>query len=191
MAHSPDKSGVPTRGHQPSTLSRIWTFIVSGLAAFGTLSILVLMVIICADIVARNVMGSSLPLVSETGALMVVLIVALQLGATVHANRMARTEVISILLNQKSPRAAALLEVIFNLAGMAIVGAIAWASVDVLVGDYTSREFIGTPGLGTLPTWPFRALIMLGMSVAAIEFLVRAISSLRAAFGGSPAHESG
>lgn len=181
----------PDEGRQPGFPSRAWNFFVSALAAFGTLAILVLMIIICADIVARNIAGSSLPLVSESGALLVVLIVALQLGATVHANRLARTEIVPALLNKKSPRLAALLEAVFNLAGMAVVGAIAWASVGILNRDFSSYEFIGTPGLGTLPTWPFRALIMLGMAVAAIEFLVRAIASLRQAFGKGQMHEPG
>lgn len=187
----PQSNGVPSEGRHPSLPERIWGFAVSSLAAFGTLSILVLMTIICADIVARNLLGSSLPLVSETGALLVVLIVALQLGATIHANRMARTEVVSVFLSRKSPRAGAFLEAVFNLVGMGVIGAIAWASLGILTKDYTSHEFIGTPGLGTLPTWPFRALIMLGMAVAAIEFLVRAVANLREVFGKRTMHEPG
>ena len=59
---------------------------VEGLAALGTILIGFLMLIICADIVARNLMGSSLPLITELGALTLVMIVYLQLAATVRAD---------------------------------------------------------------------------------------------------------
>ena len=56
---------------------RIWNGGVDGLAALGTIMIVFLMAIIVADVVARNTMGASLPLIAELGALTVVLIVFL------------------------------------------------------------------------------------------------------------------
>ena len=166
-------------------LRRIWSLAVDGLAAMGTLLIGILMLIICADIVARNLMGASLPLVSELGALLLVMIVALQLATTIRANRMARTELVSIPLENGAPRAAALLQAVFSLCGAGLLGAIAWASVRVFTNDYDSGEFIGTPGLGTLPTWPFRALILTGFGFAAIECALAALRHLRAALRGA------
>jgi TRAP-type C4-dicarboxylate transport system permease small subunit len=154
---------------------------VDGIAALGTLLIVGLMLIICADIVARNVFGGSLPLVSELGALLVVMIVALQLAATVRADRLARTMAFLAPLEETRPRAAALLRAAYDLTGAAVVGGMAWATVSVLGKDWAAGEFIGTPGLGTMPTWPFRALILLGLAVAAAEFLRRAVVALRSA----------
>ena len=57
------------------------------------------------------------------------------------------------------------------------------ATLDVLSTDWERGEFIGTPGLGTLPTWPFRLFILVGLTVAALEFVSRAINSARAAAG--------
>lgn len=79
-------------GHRPGIVHRLWRWAVDGLAALGTLLIGVLMLLICADILARNLMGSSLPLISELGALTLVMIVYLQLAATVRADRLPRTE---------------------------------------------------------------------------------------------------
>ena len=169
--------GVPETGRPP----RLWGFVVDGIAALGTLLIVGLMLIICADIVARNLFGGSLPLVSELGALLVVLIVALQLAATIRADRLARTMAFLAPLEEKRPRAAALLRAAYELTGAAVVGGMAWATVSVLGKDWASGEFIGTPGLGTMPTWPFRALILLGLAVAAAEFLRRAVAVLRGA----------
>jgi TRAP-type mannitol/chloroaromatic compound transport system permease small subunit len=168
-----NSSGASVGGRRGTTVSRLWTYAVEGLAALGTVLICGLMVIICADIVARNLLGSSLPLISELGALLLVMIVALQLAATVRADRLARAEIFFEPFAARYPRAGDVLRALFNVLGAAVVGGMAWATIGTLQKDWASSEFIGTPGLGTLQTWPFRALILLGLSVAAIEFVVR------------------
>ena len=78
------------------------------------------------------------------------------------------------------------------IAGAAMIGLIAWASIRILQKDLASGEFIGTPGLGTLPTWPFRLLILIGMAVAALEFAAVALARFRNAFSGEKTtHEPG
>ncbi len=170
---SKSNANAPDAGRSDPPAIRVWNGVVESFAALGTVLIGGLMLIICADIVARNTMGASLPLVSELGAMIVVLIVALQLAATVRANRLARTEIFITPFTDRFPRAGAGLEALFDLIGAAVIGGIAWASIRILDKDWQSAEFIGTPGLGTLPTWPFRALILAGFAIAAIEFVVR------------------
>lgn len=184
--------GAPVPGRHSNLLRRGWALVVDGLAALATFLIGILMLIICADIVFRNGLGSSLPLVSEIGALLVVLIVALQLASAIRADRLAQVEIVMGELSHRAPRLAEILKAIFALTGAAMVGIVAWASVGIVVKDFTSREFIGTPGLGTLPTWPFRTLIMIGMAVAAIEFATVAFAHFRNAVTGERAtHEPG
>ncbi|WP_417670353.1 TRAP transporter small permease subunit [Roseibium sp.] len=169
-------------GRSQSLMLRGWHLIVDGLAALGTGLICVLMIIICADIVARNAMGASLPLVSELGALLLVMIVCLQLASTVRADRLARTEIFYVGFRRRHPTSGALLSAIFNLVGAAVIGGIAYASIRILQKDWTAGEYIGVTGIATLPTWPFRALILLGMTVAALEFIIRALGDLLIAF---------
>ena len=181
---SATKTGAAAIKRRPEgRLKRIWHLIVEGLAAVGTILICVLMVIICADIVARNSLGASLPLVSEAGALLVVMIVALQLAATVRANRLARTEFFIIPFSNRHPRLGAMLSAVFDLIAMSMLGLIAWGTLRVLEKDYNSAEFIGIVGIATLPTWPVRVLILVGFAVAAIEFLVRIFDAIRRAIG--------
>ncbi len=181
-----DNTGTSPFGEvRESRLERIWHRIVEASAALGTVLIGVLMVIICADIVARNTMGASLPLVSEGGALLVVTLVALQLAATVRAGRLARTEVFIVPFAHRFPTAGALLNGIYDLVGAVVLGVIAWASIRVVEKDMAAREFIGVPGLATLQTWPFRVLILAGFAIAAIEFAVRLIAALRRATGSA------
>jgi len=186
------ENGVPVPGRRRNPLQRGWALVVDGLAALATFLIGILMFIICADIVFRNGFGSSLPLVSEIGGLLVVLIVALQLASAIRAGRLAQVEIVIGALSHRVPRVAEFMNALFALAGAAMVGMIAWASVGILGKDFASNEFIGTPGLGTLPTWPFRALIMVGMAVAAMEFLTVALAHFRNAFDGEQiSHEPG
>ncbi len=179
-----DKGAAAIARRPESRTEQVWHLIVEGLAAVGTVLIGVLMVIICADIIARNTMGASLPLISEAGALLVVMIVALQLAATVRANRLARTEFFIVPFTNRNPRAGAMLSAIFDLVAMSMFGLIAWGTLRVLEKDYNAAEFIGIVGIATLPTWPVRVLILVGFAVAATEFLVRFINAIRRAMVG-------
>ncbi|MCR9111096.1 MAG: TRAP transporter small permease [Rhodobacteraceae bacterium] len=179
MATPSNNPASPSGEVHISALERAWCRVVEGFSALGTVLIGVLMLIICADIVARNAAGASLPLVSEGGALLVVTLVALQLGATVRAGRLARTEVVIVPLTQRLPKTGALLNGVFDLVGAVTLGMIAWTSLRVVEKDMTSSEFIGVPGIATLPTWPFRVLVLVGFAVASIEFGFRVFRALR------------
>lgn len=179
MTTTDQQSGKNSDTRQKSALARMWARAADGLAAVGTFMIGILMLVICADILFRNLLGSSLPLVSELGGLMLVMIVYLQLATTVRANRLARTEIFLPPLTKRFPLLGGIISAIYDLIGAGLLGLIAWSTIRILEKDYTSGEFIGVPGIATLETWPFRVLILIGVTVAAIEFLLRAISFVR------------
>jgi TRAP-type mannitol/chloroaromatic compound transport system permease small subunit len=162
---------------------RLWSRAVDGLAALGTLMIVVLMAMICCDVVARNLIGGSLPLISELGALTLVMIVYLQLGTTIRNNRLARTDFFFALLDARSPRATAFVSGIWDLFGIAVCAGVAWSTWGILAKDFEHGEYIGVTGVATLATWPFRALILLGAAVAALQFVVQAVRSFAMAAG--------
>ncbi len=159
---------------------RFWNRGVDGLAALGTVMIVILMAIIVADVMFRNIAGASLPLVAELGALTVVLIVFLQLGTTVRNDRLASTDFFMEALSARRPTAARIVRALWDLAGAAVCAGVAWASWGIFARDLAHREFIGITGVATMPTSPFRFLIFVGAVVAAIQFLFMAWSRLRA-----------
>lgn len=166
---------------------RFWNRGVDGLAALGTIMIIFLMVMIFADVLARNILGSSLPLISELGALTVVMIVFLQLGTTVRNERLARTDLFLAALGGRSPRSAAFVSGFWDLFGIVVCGAIAYSTWGILGRDFQHGEYIGVVGVMTLQTWPFRALILLGSVFGAIQFAVQAARSFaRAARRAEP-----
>lgn len=183
MVSDPDKAGASGEWRRLSTLHLIWLRAVDGLAAMGTIMIVLLMGMICADVFARNITGGSLPLVSELGALTLVMIVYLQLGTTIRNNRLARTDFFLAVLEERSPRAAAFVSGIWELFGIAVCAGIAWSTWGILLKDIEHREFIGVTAIVTMQTWPFRALILVGAAVAAIQFIILAIRSFMKAAG--------
>jgi TRAP-type mannitol/chloroaromatic compound transport system permease small subunit len=176
FSQDPQQSARKKRGRSFGRLDRYWSMVVDGLAALGTLMIGGLMLVVCADILFRNLLGSSLPLVSELGGLMLVMIVYLQLATTVRADRLAKTEIFLPLFKRRFPVLGGLIDAVFNLVGACMIALIAWSTVRILEKDLTSGEFIGVPGIATVQTWPFRVLILVGVTVASLEFIVRAIS---------------
>ena len=172
------ETGAPQGGRRHPVV-RGWNGLVDGLAALGTALIIVLMVIISSDVVARNVVGGSLPLVSELGALTLVMIVYLQLGTTVRHDRLARTDFFLGGFCRRRPRAGAVVVFVFDLVSAAVVGAMAVATLRIVGKDLSSGEYIGVTGLFTLPVWPFRVVILAGLAVATIQFLVQSVIALR------------
>jgi TRAP-type C4-dicarboxylate transport system permease small subunit len=157
----------------------LWNKGVDGLAALGTIMIVLLMAMIVADVVVRNLLGASLPLIAELGALTVVLIVFLQLGTAVRNDRLASTDFFLEAVSVRRPKAAAAIRAVWDLFGAAVCAGIAWSSWGILLRDIEHREFIGVTGVLTMQTSPFRALIFVGAVVAAVQFVLLAVSRLR------------
>ena len=180
---SPD---APDPAHRPGPgpVATAWNRLVDGLGALGTVLIGILMVIICADVLARNLTGGSLPMISEAGALTLVMIVYLQLATTIRHDRLARTDLMFGPMRRRFPRAGALLGGLFDLTAAAALGMIAWSTITIVEREFARGEYIGVTGIATLPTWPFRALILLGIAVAAVQCVLQVLRALRTAFQG-------
>lgn len=168
-------SGVPPAG----TLLRTWNVFVDGLGAVGSVLIGGLMALVCADVLGRNLLNQPIPTVAELSAFSVVVIVFLQLASTVRHDRMARAEIFIDPLALRAPRAAALLGALFALLGCVACALIAWATYPVIAKDMDIGEYIGIEGFATIPTWPFRMLVVFGAGVAAIQYLIGAVQALR------------
>lgn len=164
---------------QEGPVGRVLAKAGDGLAAVSTLLIAVLMLIICADAVARNTMGASLPLVSELGAALLVAIVYLALATTVRTNRLARTDMVLGALAAARPRVAAVLSAVYDLVGAAMLALVGWAGLLTLAREYQGDLYIGIQGVLTFPVWPFGLAFVLGLGVAVLQFLYQAWAALR------------
>jgi TRAP-type C4-dicarboxylate transport system permease small subunit len=146
--------------------------LLDGLAAVGTIWTFGLMCLICADVIGRSFLNAPITGVAEIAAHSVVGIVFLQLGATVYNRRMTRADFLIDRILRAAPTLGRTIELSFLLLGAAVMVFIAQAAWAPMWNSIGAREFFGVQGLFTVPTWPFRGLIVLGGAAGALAYVV-------------------
>lgn len=153
------------------------------LNAAGSLVIGAIMLLMCADVLLRNLANRPLDGVAELVATSIIVIVFLQLPATLRHGRMARADLFLDPFISRRPRAGRLLRAFFSLAGAAACGVIAYATWPLLARAWVDSEFLGVQGVFTFPTWPMRAVVVLGAGLAALQYALLAWADVRARRG--------
>ena len=165
-------------GPVPSAFRRAFRAVLNAFAAIGTLWIFAIMLLIVADVVGRNFFAMPITGVAEIAARSVVAIVFLMLPAAALNSTLIRADFLTRPLRRIGPVAVHLMDMIFSLVGSILFALIALAAwPDTLVAWKTS-EFFGVRGVWTLPTLPFRLLIVVGASTSSVAFLFTAFDSL-------------
>ncbi|WP_306028250.1 TRAP transporter small permease subunit [Stappia sp. MMSF_3263] len=150
----------------------------NALAAIGTIWIFVMMLVIVADVLGRNLFNAPITGVAEVCARSVVAIVFLQVSSAVLSGRMTRADFFVRGLEQASPRVMRLVDALFALVGAAVFLAILYATWPDTVAAWRGSEYFGVQGVFTIPTLPFRAIIVIGSAFAAAAYLAVAASHL-------------
>lgn len=170
MNHETDKpnivSAIPTT--HPDLFHRLSNLF----AAIGTLWIFALMLLIVADVIGRNFLNKPITGVAEFAARSVAAIVFLQLAAAIMSGKMTRSDFLLRLLSRRYPQAVTMLEIAFAFVGAFLFAALAYISWPEWMQAWSSNEFFGVQGVYTLPTWPFRALMVVGSAMASVAYLM-------------------
>jgi TRAP-type C4-dicarboxylate transport system permease small subunit len=153
--------------------------LLDALAAIGTTWTFGLMCLICADVIGRSFLNAPITGVAEIAAHSVVGIVFLQIGATIYNRRMTRADFLIDRIHRGAPALGRAIEIGFLLLGAGVMAFIAQAAWPGVWNSLAAREFFGVQGLFTIPTWPFRALIVLGGAAGALAYLVLTGAELR------------
>lgn len=148
----------------------------------GSLLILGLMLLIGVDVLGRNLAGAPLSGVPELVSLSIVAIVFLQAPQALKAGRMTRSDALLNWVGARRPGIARLLETVYDLLGMAVVAVIVHATWPIFTRAWARNEFVGAVGDFTAPTWPVKAMILLGGSLLVLQFAARI---LRRFLGGA------
>ncbi len=127
------------------------------LNSIGSAWIFLIMLLVCADVVARSFLNAPIDGVAEMAGLSVVAIVFLQLGATIHGDRMTRADYLRDFLGRHSRPAAHLVEALLLAASCAMLAVLAHACWPPLAAAWIRHEFLGVEGVFTVPTWPVPA----------------------------------
>jgi TRAP-type C4-dicarboxylate transport system permease small subunit len=169
------------------TASNAFGRLIDGLNAVGSVVIGLVMLLMCADVLLRNLANKPIPGVAELVATSIIMVVFLQLPATLQHGRMSRADLFIDPFVVRRPRAGRLLRGLFSLAGVFACGVIAWSTWPVLARAWTDTEFWGIEGVFTFPTWPMRAIVVGGAALGALQYLLLALADgMDAAQAGKP-----
>jgi TRAP-type mannitol/chloroaromatic compound transport system permease small subunit len=172
----------------PPAEHRSWPYlaferVLMALNNIGSVWIFALMFLICADVVMRAFFNAPIDGVADIAAFSIIGIVFLQLGATVHTNRMTKGDVLLEIISKRSARAGALVEALFLFVGAVMFALIIRAAWPLLTRAIQRDEFFGVQGVFTFPTWPVRVIIIVGSIAVVLVYLVKVWEQLRRALG--------
>jgi len=162
----------------------MYSRLLGAMNALGTVWIFLLMVLINADILGRELFSAPVRGTTELLALSIVGIVFLQLGHALMSGRMTRSDMVIENLLIARPRVGRALQGVFNLLGVAFLAIIFWGSLALFEDAVEIDEYVGAAGDFTAPTWPVRLLILIGAAATGLQYLVMAWQDFRFAFAG-------
>ena len=151
--------------------------IVAGLNAVGSLWVLVLVLLICADSFGRSFFSHPIEGVVEMVAVSMAVIVFCQLADTVRLGRLTRSDTLLPLFN-RMPGGRGVLAA-FDLLGALVMAMIIYGMSPLVIEAYARGYYLGNRGLFTFPEWPLKGIVVVGATMALLCFLVRAVNSWR------------
>jgi tripartite ATP-independent transporter DctM subunit len=173
----PQAGGVAATG---GALGRAFHHVTGALSALGTAWIFVLMLLICADVAGLALFSRPIYGVVELVEQTIVPVVFLQLAHALAQGRLTRADFLFTPLQKSDPTAAAVLNTLFLLAGAALFGALSWALWKDYLAARAGAEFIGSAGIFTMPTWPFKLLTAIGCAATTAQFTLEGAAHLTA-----------
>jgi TRAP-type C4-dicarboxylate transport system permease small subunit len=173
--------------------------------AVGTLMVLLLMVAMNFDVVARNGFNAPYPGVVEMVVFSLILIVFLQLPDVVRVNRLTRSDGFLLILAARMPVAAGILSRLIDGLALIVMATITYAIWPEFVDSFEScnyftqpefgppptgnlfvdlREatarchYFGTLGVFTLPWWPAHLAIAFSAALCTFLYLLKTLFGL-------------
>jgi tripartite ATP-independent transporter DctM subunit len=141
------------------------------LAAISSAWIFAIMILICADILMRNLFNAPISWAVEFIALSVPATVLLLMPNAVSERRLVRAELAIIPLEKHRPRVAAVFNLTFMLIGAFLfLKILVWAWPD-FIKAYESGEFAGAQGAYMIPVWPFKLALIVGAGFALVQLI--------------------
>jgi len=170
---SPDGYNAP----QPFGFHRL----TGAMNAIGTGWIFVIMILMTADVLGRNLFNTPIRGVIEIVTLSIVSIVFLQLADTLRTGKFTRADAFLGALLLRKPAIGRFVQGVFHLAGAALLATLCAASWPLLVESWQNGEYLGAIGDFQAPVWAMRAVIVFGSACATLTFLFLAFADFGAA----------
>ena len=155
-------------------LAQLFDGLTSGLNGLGTLGIVGLMLVINLDVFSRWLAGAPIAGVAELVKLTIVAVVFLQAPHTLASGRLTYSEIFVAVLQKRSAVAARALRGSFCLVGAWLFAMVVLGAWPQLVKAWERGEYAGAQGVFTIPTWPVKAIVVIGSVMMVLEFLRQA-----------------
>lgn len=152
-----------------STIERI--AIIANVA--GTAVVLMLVVVVNYDVVARGVFHKPFHGAVELVQFSMVLIVFLQLPDVSRVNRLTRSDGFLMIAGTRWPRLSAVIDKFINLIAGIFMLLIAIAIWPEFVDMFETKDYFGVPGVFTAPWWPIKLVIFLSASLCCTLFALK------------------
>jgi|GEM_PF-24760 len=160
----------------------------SGLNVIGTIWIVAMMLLICADVIARSWFDQPLPRVPEFVGYSIVAIVFLQLPNTLHLRKLTRADAFLDILSIKRPVAGNIFNGVFHISGLVVMALIAFGLIPDAWESFQSGEYFGRQDEIIILVWPFKLITAVCSIVTAIEFFLQTIEFIWMAVRDEPDH---
>ena len=158
-------------------LSRVANTLAIAANVAGTLTVLMLVVILNIDVIARGFFNAPLKGTYEIVQLGVVFIVFLQLPDVVRVDRLTRSDGFLNLLHARRPGLTSGLRRIINAVSAIFMALIAYIMFPEFLKMWSTQDFFGIPGVFTVPWWPIKLVIACGSALASVIFVFKVISA--------------
>jgi TRAP-type C4-dicarboxylate transport system permease small subunit len=152
---------------------------VTSLNAMGTMIIIALMVLICADVFGRNLLATSLPGVIELAELGIVSLVFLQIADTLRSGKLMRSDVLLNTIVVTFPRVGAFMNLCFEATGAVLFYFIAHGAFERFTDAWSGGFYLGNRGSFTAPTWPMELCVAMGSGLMCLLFITNTVGHLR------------
>ncbi|WP_156927518.1 TRAP transporter large permease subunit [Leisingera methylohalidivorans] len=161
-----------------SSLAQIYDKVIAAFAAAATCWILVLMLLICADVVGLKLFASPIYGVIELTEKSIVPVVFLQLAYAARTGRITRIDFIYSAVDSKFPASARLMDALFAVVGVAILGILSSFLLADFQKAFASGSYFGTQTIFSAPVWPFTLATLIGAGALAAEFTVQCAAAV-------------
>lgn len=165
---------------------QILNIAVTSLNSLGTILIIGMMALVCADVLSRNLLGSSLPGVIELTELSIVSIVYLQIADTYKSGKLMRSDGIITIIQNRFPRVAMIINALFDATGAILFFYIARGAQKRFSEAWDGGYYLGNQGSFTAPTWPMELIVAIGSGLLCLLFFASVLKNIAQLFGIDP-----
>ena len=173
--NAPTDVGTSDAKMRPPAAIRAFNALVSAMNSLGTLGIIILMLLICGDVFMRTVLSRPVAGIPELVRVFIVIVVFLQVSHTLAVGRFTVSEVFLDVIDARAPRVGHLVRGVYAVLGALLFACVTIGCFDQFIRNWDGADYIGSPGIFTVPLWPMKAVVAFGSGVLTIQFIINAI----------------